>query len=337
MIKAAAKAADLCSPHLRLKLAVLRTICCGLLVASANSLAAIRTAHPQESPVKNDNDSSTFVIQQKVEEVLLYCSVLDHQGNQVLDLDRSAFKVFEDKAPVTITHFDHNDVPVSLSLVLDDSSSMKEKRLEVQAAAADLIRASNPLDETSLTNFADAAYLDQDFTNNFAKLEVALAQSKTVSGGTALFDTIISTADHLSHDAHHGKQVIVVVTDGRDNASAADLAATIRRVQTANGPAIYSIGLLYDVPGLEARRARHDLAALSDETGGIAFFPDSVDDVDRISIQVAKDIRNQYTIAYRPPVASRSAGYRTITVAASSSSHGKLAVRTRKGYLRSRD
>ncbi len=270
-------------------------------------------------------------------EVLLYCTVLDRKGNLVTDLDRAAFKVRESKLPAAIVNFNHKDVPVSLALVLDDSGSMAAKRSATQGAALDLIKASNPEDETSVTNFADAAYLDQDFTKDISQLETALVQSKTVSGGTALFDTLIGAANHLTEAAHHSKRVIVVVTDGRDNASAADLAAAIRRVQTANGPVIYTIGLLYDVPGSDARRARHDLQQLSDETGGIAFFPSSVDEVDKIAAEVAKDIRNQYTIAYRPPANASTEEYRTIAVEASSPGHNNLQVRTRKGYLRTQN
>ena len=265
--------------------------------------------------------------------MLLYCTVRDSKGNIIADQDRPDINVTEDKSAVVITSFNHKDVPVSLDLVLDDSGSMKEKRSAVQTAAIDLIRASNPQDETAVTNFADTAYLDQDFTGDLSQLRAALAQSKTVSGGTALFDAVITAADHLGKAAQHSKQVIIVVTDGRDNSSVADLNAAIRRVQTTNGPVIYAIGLLYDVPGPEARTAHHDLQTLSDETGGIAFFPKSVSEVDKIAAEVARDIRNQYTIAYRPPLSS-VAGYRTIAVQASAAEDGKLSVRTRKGYLR---
>jgi Ca-activated chloride channel family protein len=289
---------------------------------------------PHNAPGQDRAGQPTYVLHQNVQEVLLYCTVLDHRGNLITDLDRPAFKVFESKTAAPIVHFSHQDVPVSLALVLDDSGSMTEKRSAVQSAAVDLIKASNPEDETSVTNFADTAYLDQDFTSDLSRLQTALRQSKTVSGGTALFDTLIGAADHLTEASHHSKQVIVVVTDGRDNASAADLSAAIRRVQTTNGPVIYTIGLLYDVPSSDARRARHDLQAISDETGGIAFFPTSVTEVDRIAAEVAKDIRNQYSIAYRPPSGSSSEPYRTITVEASAPAHGKLTVRTRKGYLR---
>jgi Ca-activated chloride channel family protein len=297
-------------------------------------LAYAQQISPTQAPVRSPSGDVPYVIHQNVLEVLLYCTVLDSHGNLVTDLDRSAFKVLDNKLPAAIVHFDHRDVPVSLALVLDDSGSMKEKRAAVQSAAIDLIKASNPEDETSVTNFADTTYLDQDFTSTLSQLETALAQSKTVSGGTALFDTVIGAANHLTQASHHNKQVIVVVTDGRDNASASDLQAAIRRVQTTDGPVIYSIGLLYDVPGTDARRARHDLQALSDETGGIAFFPPSVNEVDQIAAEVARDIRNQYSIAYRPPSAPSNEAYHTIAVAALAPAHGKLSVRTRKGYVR---
>ena len=305
-----------------------------LLLSIAPALGFAQTPVPAQSSGQGTSAGSVFTLHQNVQEVLLYCTVLDRKGNLVTDLDRSAFKAFEDKKPAVITHFNHKDVPVSLALVLDDSSSMKEKRSAVQSAALDLIKASNPEDETSVTNFADRAYLDQDFTDDLPRLEAALGQSKTVSGGTALFDTVIGAANHLARGSHHSKQVIVIVTDGRDNASAADLPAAIRRVHTTDGPVIYTIGLLYDVSGSDARRARHDLQTLSDETGGIAFFPASVHEVDQIAAEVARDIRNQYTIAYRPPSTSSSEEYRTITVKASAPGHGNLVVRTRKGYLR---
>ncbi len=275
-----------------------------------------------------------YVLHENVQEVLLYCTVLDNHKHLVTGLDQAAFTVSEDKRPATIVHFSDKDVPVSLQLVLDDSGSMQGKRPAVQSAAIDLIQASNPEDETAVTNFADAAYLDQDFTGDLSLLKAALGKSGTVSGGTALFDTVIGAAGHLESAAHHSKQVIVIVTDGRDNASAADLSAAIRRVQTANGPVIYTIGLLYDVSFEEARHARHDLQALSDETGGIAFFPSSVAEVDAIATEVAKDIRNQYTIAYRPPSNSAQSEFHVIAVKAVSPHGGRLVVRTRKGYFR---
>lgn len=283
---------------------------------------------PQQAP-----GSSGYVLRQDVQEVLLYATALDHRGQPVLNLEKNNVKVSEDNIPVVLTSFSRNDVPVSLSLVLDESSSMSDKRPAIAEAAIKLIQSSNPEDEVAVTNFADTAYLDQDFTNDKAKLDTALHKNTTASGGTALFDTMIQAADHLTQKAHRSKEVIVVVTDGRDNASATDLAAAVRRVQTANGPVIYAIGLLYGVPGSDAKRARRDLQSLADETGGIAFFPSSVQEVGQIAEQVAKDIRNQYTLTYHPRRSSTEQNYRTIKVEAKGADGERLQVRARKGYL----
>lgn len=287
-----------------------------------------------QSVTAEKTNTQTYVIHQRVEEVLLYCTVVDQKSALVTDLERSAFTVSEDKKPAMITHFSRKDVPVSIALVLDDSGSMTEKRASVQAAALTLINASNPEDETSVTNFADKAYLDQELTSDVGRLGAALAQGKTISGGTALFDTVISTADHLSTTAQRSKQVIVVVTDGNDNASEADLLAAIHRVQRIDGPVIYAIGLLYDVPSSQGRIARKQLLSLADETGGIAFFPSSAGEVDNIATEVARDIRNQYLVAFRPAAEDMSGSYHTVSVTVSAAGHRGLTVRTRKGYLR---
>jgi VWFA-related protein len=306
-------------------------ICYALGVALLTSPQQVLRAQSESSPSQADQP---YVLHQRVEEVLLYCTVVDHKGELVTDLTRQAFSVLEDKKSVPVTHFARQDVPVSLALILDDSGSMKGKRSAVQAAALTLIKASNPDDETSVTNFADKSYIDQELTGDVTQLSTALAKSTTISGGTALFDTVISGADHLSTSAHRSKQVIVVVTDGNDNASEADLTAAIRRVQRTDGPVIYAIGLLYDIPGSQERRARKELLSLAEETGGIAFFSSSVGEVDQIAAQVARDIRNQYTIAFHPSANEADGTYHSVAVAASASGRRGLTVRTRKGYLR---
>jgi Ca-activated chloride channel family protein len=310
-----------------------RFICrCALTVALTVMLSA-HLVQAQNASGTSPSDQ-TYVLHQRVEEVLLYCTVIDHKGQLVTDLERPAFTVLEDRKPVTVTHFARKDVPVSLALILDDSGSMKEKRTAVQNAALTIIKASNPEDETSVTNFADKPYLDQELTGDVSQLAKALGASSTISGGTALFDTVISGADHLAATAHRSKQVIVVVTDGNDNASEAALTAAIRRVQRADGPVIYAIGLLYDAPGAQERRAHKELPSLAEETGGIAFFPSSVSEVDRIAAEVARDIRNQYTIAFRPADNAAKDSYHTIAVTTTGLGLHGLTVRTRKGYLR---
>jgi len=145
----------------------------------------------------------------------------------------------------------------------------------------------------------------------------------------------VASADKLVADAKRPKQVLVLITDGEDNASTLTLEQTIRRVQALSGPVIYSIGLLFgdEMSRSEVRHARRALEMLSTETGGIAFFPKSIDQVDEIAAQVARDIRNQYTIGYRSTKPSTVPGFRRVQVSAEAKGMGKLTVRTRTGYF----
>jgi Ca-activated chloride channel family protein len=126
--------------------------------------------------------------------------------------------------------------------------------------------------------------------------------------------------------------VLLVITDGTDNASRLELEQAIRRVQGLGGPVVYTIGLLFGAGKDEVVQAKSALERLSAETGGIAYFPGSLEDVDSIAAEVARDIREQYTIGYRSSRPATVEGYRSLRVEASAPRHGKLIVRTRKGY-----
>jgi len=211
---------------------------------------------------------------------------------------------------------------------------MYDKRPAVDAASLDLVKLSNPEDEAFLVDFSSEAYIDQDFTNSIPKLQQGLSYIKS-SGGTALYDAVIASADYLSKNAKRSKQVLLIVTDGEDNASSATLEQTIRRVQDLDGPAIYCIGLLFgeDVGHSEARHAREVLSELAEQTGGEAYFPKSLQDVDEIAHEVAQDIRTQYTIEYRSTKPPSQGGYRTVRVDAKEKGFRNLQVRTRTGYF----
>jgi Ca-activated chloride channel family protein len=223
----------------------------------------------------------------------------------------------------------HQDTPVSIGMVIDNSGSMSSKRAAVAAAALDLVKASNPQDETMVINFSDQAYLDQDFTSDLVKLQNGLGHL-SVTGRTALYDTVVTAADKMQRSATRPRKVLIVITDGDDNASKLTLEHAIHSVQDMQGPIIYSIGLLF--AGDKSRHARHDLEALSNETGGIAFFPASLKEIDSVAAQVASDIRNQYAIAYHSKGTSVE-GYHTVKIEARSPKHGKLTVYSRSGYL----
>ncbi len=274
-----------------------------------------------------------YTLKRDVNEVVLNCTVLD--GNRLVQgLKADDFKVFEDGVKQKVISFQHTDLPVSLGLVIDNSGSMYQKRPAVDRAAVDLVRSSNPDDQTFVVNFSDEAFLDQDFTSSINKLRDALAHIDS-RGGTALYDAVAASADHLVEQGTRPKQVLVLVTDGDDNASTLNLEQTIRRVQDLSGPVIYSIGLLFggDMSRAEARHARRALELLSEETGGIAFFPKSLSQVNEIAEEVARDIRSQYTIGYRSSKPMSIPGFRRIQVIAEAKGMGKLTVRTRTGYF----
>lgn len=273
-----------------------------------------------------------FVLHTTVDEVVLNATVLS--GSRLVEnLTKNNFQISEDGVPQTIISFQHTDLPVSMGLVIDNSGSMYRKRPSVNKAALDLILASNPQDEAFVVNFSDEAFIDCDLTSNIQKLREGLAHIDS-KGGTALYDAVAASADKLAADAHRPKQVLVIITDGDDNASSLDLEQTIRRVQQLSGPVIYSIGLLFgdEMPRAEARHARRALQALSQETGGIAFFPKSMEEVDPIAAEVARDIRSQYTIGYHSTKPSSIPGFRKVEVTAEAKGMGRLTVRTRTGY-----
>jgi VWFA-related protein len=209
---------------------------------------------------------------------------------------------------------------------------MRDKRAAVNTAALNLLRASNPLDSTFVVNFSDRAILDQGFTTDVNLLNRGLSHFDS-KGTTALYDAVAASADELANHGKHPKQVLLVITDGADNASRLGLEQAIRRVQNLGGPVVYSIGLLFETDKEESQRARQSLEMLSRETGGIAYFPHSLHDVDGIATEVARDIRNQYTIGYHSSKSTSLEGYRVVHVEVKAANHGKLIVRTRKGYF----
>lgn len=273
-----------------------------------------------------------FTIRTSVTEVVLYATVVDEHQHLVTTLEKQNFNIYEDGVQQAMSSFGKEDVPVSLAILVDNSGSMQTKRTAVNLAALDLVRASNPQDESFIVNFSDEAFLDQDFTSNIQLLEKGLSHIDS-KGGTALYEAVIAAADHLSEKAKLPKQVILIITDGEDNSSSSTLEQTVRRIQSLQGPIVYSIGLLYDEDGRQAHSARKVLQMLSDQTGGIAFFPKSLNQVDEIAKEVAQDIREQYILGYHPTRPVSQGGYRTIKVTAEAPGTGKLTVRTREGYF----
>jgi Ca-activated chloride channel homolog len=286
------------------------------------------TQPPTSAEPAQRDEGGNFVFHAEVQEVMLHATVVDDKQRLITNLEKNAFTVLEDGKPQVITSFRHEDIPVAMGIVIDNSGSMREKRDRVNKAALNLVRSSNPQDQVCVVNFNDEYYLDQDFTADVNKLREALEKVES-RGGTALYDAVVATADHMKKNAKLQKKVIFIVTDGEDNASRETLEQAVRRLQEENGPTVYAIGLLGEE---KARRARRALQQMAERTGGIAFLPKTLDEVDEISRTVAHDIRNQYTIGYKPTTPKNVPGYRTVHVDAHAHGYNKLTVRTRSGY-----
>ncbi|MGH9493381.1 MAG: VWA domain-containing protein, partial [Candidatus Sulfotelmatobacter sp.] len=227
-----------------------------------------------------------------------------------------------------ITSFHREDVPVAIGIVIDNSSSMRDKREQLNQAVLNLVRASNPQDEVFIVNFSQNPYLDQDFTSNISLLENALHRT-TMQGTTALYDAVVASAIHIEKDARLEKKVLLVITDGKDNMSRATLEEATRRLQEKNGPTLYAIGLMEAQQGNSGSEA---LQKLAQATGGSAFFPESIGDVGAITLGLAHDIRSQYTIAFKPQDEKSQSAFHPIVVEARAPGYGKLTVRTKNGY-----
>jgi len=259
--------------------------------------------------------------------VLLHASVVDNKGRLVTDLSREAFKVFENGVEQKLRIFKREDVPVSLGLIVDNSGSMREKRQKVEQAALALVKASNPQDEVFIVNFNDEAFLDVPFTNDLKKMEEGLARIDS-RGGTAMRDAIVMSIDHLKEKARKDKKVILIVTDGDDTASTTTLEKTLQHVQQSE-VLVYAVGIVSEEEKREAKRARRALDTLTKASGGQAYYPKDQNDVARLCLEVAHEIRNQYILAYAPLLPD-DGSFRGIKVTAKGPN--SPVVRTRTGY-----
>jgi len=272
---------------------------------------------------------STFHAETRL--VVLRATVKNDRGVEVAGLDRDAFTVLENGRRQPITLFRHDDVPVSIGLLIDNSGSMRTLRARVEAAALAFVRASNPLDEAFVVNFADTARIDVPMTTDVHTLEASIARADSI-GGTAMRDAVDTGERYLKEHAAHERHVLLVITDGRDNASTVAL-KQIQDFSRRSDTAVYAIGFFRTADSSEAKDGRRELDTLTHETGGIAVYPDSVDAIAAAAIDLARQIRSQYTIAYAPTNQALDGTYRRIHVEARG--HEPLTVHTRSGYIAS--
>lgn len=325
-------------PHALRASLLVGAIALGLLAGSVWAQEPAKPAPPKPAETKTsetltrERGREPYKISVDVNLVVLHATVLDSRGHFVDNLKPENFKVYEDQVEQKITVFRHEDIPITVGLVIDNSGSMRDKRARVNASALTFVQTSNPFDEVFVVNFNDDYYLDlpKDFSSDVGELKEALDRIDS-RGSTALYDAVLASLDHLKKGTRD-KKVLLVVTDGEDNSSRATFEQLLKRVQGADA-SIYAVGLLSQESRRASKRARRALATLAQSTGGLAFFPNSVEQVETICTKIAHDIRNQYTLAYYPSNPKKDGTYRNISVQTiPPPGIGKLSVRTRTGY-----
>ncbi len=284
----------------------------------------------QDTPKKGKDSDYTLSV--NVDLRLFHVSVQDEKGDIIKGLKKDEFAVYEDKIQQEISLFKEEDVPVSIGLVIDNSGSMRTKRERVNKAALTFVRTSNPQDEMFLINFNDQVFIDQDFTRNHDDLRDVL-EGIDARGGTSLYDAIYLSLEHI-REGKEDKKALLLISDGEDRDSRYKYETVLEFARESHA-SIWVIGL-FDKEGERSRaqkKAAKHLQEIAEETGGKYFFPESVDEVEAICTEVAHEIRNQYTLGYKPTNTRRDGTWRTVTVKLNSSKNPKkLVARTKRGY-----
>jgi Ca-activated chloride channel family protein len=280
---------------------------------------------PGEDRIKIDTDL-----------VNLDVMVIDQNNNPVFNLKKEDFSVYEDKIKQTVESVSREEVPVSFGMVIDTSGSMRSKLQSVSDAAVSLIKQMRLDDEAFVASFKAEAELVQDFTADKRELEDAIGELYT-SGGTALLDAIIATADHAQEKGKRRRKALVVISDGLEKNSSSKEKEVMEAIKE-DEVQVYLVGFIdaEEEKGLfgrsPAKKAKDLLSRIADDSGGRAYFPKDISEIPAIAAQIAKDLRTQYVISYYPANDKRDGAFRTIQVGVNQVGGRKLIARTRRGY-----
>jgi VWFA-related protein len=316
------------------------SLCAAALAVWTGFAAGAAAENTAPSGAQGTQPPREYTIAVDVNMVVLHATVVDSKGRMINGLRKENFTVYENDVAQKLSVFSQADIPVTIGIVIDDSGSMRDKRAAVNAAALTFVKTSNPQDQVFIVNFNDNYYLDTpgDFASNIEELKSALDKIDS-RGGTAMRDAIHASLDHMKL-ASRDKKVLLVITDGEDNGSRYTIEEVVKYLQRGN-TLLYSIGLLgenepgglFKVRGAGPKRARKVLEQLAEVSGGEGYFPKSLEEVEAICVQIARDIRNQYTLAYYPTNAKKDGTFRAVRVEARPvRGDSKLVVRARPGY-----
>ena len=299
-----------------------------VVVGSASLLTAAVTTHVSGIQTPERTRAPDITVHSDL--VVLHAVVSDRRSRFVRGLARDQFAVYEDDVRQTIEFFAAEDQAATVGLVIDNSGSMHAKRDDVIAAGHAFVRAGHPGNELFLLHFNERVWSGLPeavaFTANPGLLFEALSRTGA-RGQTALYDAMSRALDHVARGTNH-HHVIVVISDGRDNASTTGLAALLAHAR-ASDAVVYTIGLFE--PGSPDRNPKV-LRQIAGSTGGLAYFPRNPGAALDTLEQIARDIRSTYTIGFVPTNAARDGQYRTLRVTARDARYTDLNVRTRGGY-----
>jgi len=257
-------------------------------------------------PARAQDD--VFKLNVDVNLVEVHVNVVDEKDRPVGNLTKENFRVFEDRVQQDLAVFKHEDIPVSLGLVIDNSRSIEPRKQRLDAAALSFVRRGNPEDETFVLHFDDTARVDRDFTASISELEDALASVKPF-GQTAIYDALILGLDHMD-GAKHPKKAILLITDGVDNSSKHTLDEAVEATKRSH-VAVYTVGLLSASGG---EKVEDSLLRIAEASGGRAYFPQTADEAAAVMDRVARDLREQYTLGYFPMNALQDGSWRSVRV-----------------------
>jgi VWFA-related protein len=315
-----------------------RLISLSTIIVACSILLSAQT--PKQTPPPGEvqkQGNKDYVISVDTTLIQVPVSVHDREGRSLDNLTKEQFQVFEDKVAQQVKLFVHEDVPISLGLVIDNSGSMRNKRERVNTAALTFVRDSNPEDESFIVNFDDSAYLEQDFTSSIGDLMDALDNLDT-RGETALYDAVYLSVEKVQKEGKRDTKALLLVTDGEDNTSKYKFEEALNKLKESK-VTLYAIGLLEDNDqrgGLfkpaPSRKAKEALTQLAESTGGVAYFPKSVDEVEELCKQIARDLRNRYTLGYTPTNQKFDGAWRKVDVVINVPKTSKITWRTKPGY-----
>ena len=299
-------------------------------------LAPIRYAQNSQAP------PAYPTIKVDVDLVLVTATVTDSQNRYVSGLGSEHFQIWEDKAEQKIGYFSSEDTPVSVGIVLDVSGSMKDKLSVARDAAVTYLKSRGAGDEFFLMEFSDRAQVIEDFTTEIGRLQNHMMFT-SANGSTALFDAVYLALEKVKH-GRNPRKAVLMITDGEDNHSRYRF-SDVKELAKELDVQLYAIGIVdatspedQDLadplavphPRYTGRELIEDLAAL---TGGRAFFPEWLSDLDDITAKIALDLNNQYVLGYVSTNAVTDGKWRKIRVKVNPpKGYPNLTVRAKTGY-----